>query len=146
MIELKAVGKLSDYYNQEVSCLEHFKYPKLFFRRTKNCYISFVPKALIEEICSSQPVSYNAILCRVRRKNTTLKFKDLRSNHNSYLRKNGIISELVEILAGRVPKSVFCRHYLGESMKPFKYSGSKDREKLGEIFDSIKLKIFFRKF
>jgi len=43
--------------------------------------------------------------------------QELRSYHNSYLRKNGIISELVDVLAGRVPKTVFARHYLGEEMK-----------------------------
>lgn len=46
-----------------------------------------------------------------------MRIKELISYHNSYLRKNGVISELVDILAGRVPKTVFCRHYLGESMR-----------------------------
>lgn len=44
---------------------------------------------------------------------------ELRSYHNSCLRKNGLVSELVDVLAGRVPKSVFCRHYLGEDIKAF---------------------------
>jgi intergrase/recombinase len=53
------------------------------------------------------------------RKHMPLRFKELRSYQNSYLRKNGLISELVDILAGRVPKSVFTRHYLGQDMKVF---------------------------
>ena len=56
---------------------------------------------------------------RLDRKHIKLRLKELRSYHNSYLRKNGIISELVDVLAGRVPKSVFARHYLGEDMKAF---------------------------
>ncbi len=48
-----------------------------------------------------------------------MRFKELRSYHNSYLRKNGVITEIVDVLAGRVPKSVFCRHYLGEDIKAF---------------------------
>jgi intergrase/recombinase len=48
-----------------------------------------------------------------------MRFKELRSYHDSYLRKQGIISELVDVLAGRVPKPVFARHYLGEDMKVF---------------------------
>jgi intergrase/recombinase len=71
------------------------------------------------EICNSQPVSYSAIQCRLRRKKIQLRIKELRSYQNSYLRKNGVISELVDILAGRVPKTVFCRHYLAETMKAF---------------------------
>lgn len=55
----------------------------------------------------------------MRRKKIQLRIKELRSYQNSYLRKNGVISELVDILAGRVPKTVFCRHYLAETMKAF---------------------------
>jgi intergrase/recombinase len=99
--------------------LEHFKYGRLFLRGTKNAFISVVPKDMITEIANSQPVSYNAIHCRLLRQKIPLRFKELRSYQNSYLRKNGLISELVDILAGRVPKSVFTRHYLGQDMKKF---------------------------
>jgi intergrase/recombinase len=119
IIKLNSEGKLSEYYNSELSVLEHFKYGKVFLRGTKNCYISFVSQQLIKEICNSQPVTYFAIQCRLRRLKIKMRLKELRSYHNSYLRKSGVISELVDILAGRVPKTVFCRHYLGESMKEF---------------------------
>jgi hypothetical protein len=119
IIELNSKGKLCEYYNEDFSTLEHFKYGKLFLRGTKNAFISIVPKAMITEITNSQPVSYNAIHCRLMRKNIPLRFKELRSYQNSYLRKNGLISELVDIIAGRVPKSVFTRHYLGQDMKAF---------------------------
>jgi hypothetical protein len=118
ILDLNAAGKLCEYYNSELSVLEHFKH-KVFLRGTKNAYISFVPKAMIEEICKSQPVSNYAIHSRLDRKHIKMRFKELRSYHNSYLRKQGIISELVDVLAGRVPKTVFARHYLGEDMKTF---------------------------
>ena len=108
-----------EYFNEELSVLEHFKYGKLFLRGTKNAYISFVPNAMIEEICKSYSINYSAIISRLRRRGIRLRFKELRSYHNSYLRKNGIISELVDVLAGRVPKTVFAMHYLGEDMKAF---------------------------
>jgi intergrase/recombinase len=74
---------------------------------------------MITKIADSQPVSYNAIHCRLMRKKIPLRLNELRSYQNSCLRKNGIISELVDVLAGRVPKSVFTRHYLGQDMKAF---------------------------
>ena len=117
IIELNNKGNLSEYYNSELSVLEHFNFPELFLRGTKNCYISFVSHNLVEQICLSQPVSYTAIMSRLSRKQIKLRFKELRSYNNSYLRKQGIISELVDVLAGRVPKTVFARHYLGEDMK-----------------------------
>jgi hypothetical protein len=118
IIDLNAKGNLGEYYNFEHSVLEHYKY-KVFLRGTKNTYISFVPKELIEQICQSTKISYYAFHSRLNRKHIPLRFKELRSYHNSYLRKQGIISELVDVLAGRVPKSVFARHYLGEDMKTF---------------------------
>lgn len=36
IIELNKEGKLNDYYNEEKSLLEHFKYKELFLRGTKN--------------------------------------------------------------------------------------------------------------
>jgi len=37
----------NDYYNQERQCLEHFKYPQIFLRRTKAAYISIVDDEII---------------------------------------------------------------------------------------------------
>jgi hypothetical protein len=118
VIDLSINGKLGEYYNSELSVLEHYKH-KVFLRGTKNAYISFVPKELVDQICLSEKISYYAFHSRLNRKHIPLRFKELRSYHNSYLRKNGIISELVDVLAGRVPKSVFARHYLGEDLKVF---------------------------
>jgi intergrase/recombinase len=118
VIDLNANGRLGEYYNSELNVLEHCKY-KVFLRGTKNAYISFVPKELIDQMCLSQKISYYAFHSRLNRKHIPLRFKELRSYHNSYLRKQGIISELVDVLAGRVPKTVFARHYLGEDMKAF---------------------------
>ena len=118
VIDLNVCGKLGEYYNPELSVLEHYKH-KVFLRGTKNAYISFVSKELIEQICLSQKISYYAFHSRLNRKHIPLRFKEFRSYHNSYLRKQGIISELVDVLAGRVPKSVFTRHYLGEDMRDF---------------------------
>jgi len=120
--------------------LEHFK-NKVFLRGTKNAYISFVSKEMITQICNSQPVTYNAIHCRFMRRKLKLRLKELRSYNNTYLRKYGVISELVDVLAGRVPKTVFCRHYLGESMKPFSTQVLEIQRKLEEslLINEIKV-------
>jgi hypothetical protein len=34
--------------------------------------------------------------------------------------KNGLMSEEIDLLQGRVPKSVFARHYLKENIEEFK--------------------------
>jgi intergrase/recombinase len=117
IIKLHGEGRLGEYYNQALNCLEHYKHRGLFLRQTKNCYISFVPQPLVDRICRASPVDYNKIQCRFKRRGLLLQFKHLRSYHNSSLRKAGVLPELVDILAGRVPKSVFVRHYLAADLQ-----------------------------
>ena len=112
ILQLNAEGKLEEYYNQELGVLEHFKYGDLFLRHTKNCYISIVPKDLVQTIANSQPVSYSAIRKRLTRKKQPLRIKELRSYYATYLRNHGILAEYVDLIQGRIPKSVFARHYL----------------------------------
>jgi intergrase/recombinase len=83
----------------------------MFPRHTKNCYISIVTKDLISEICNSQPVTYSAIRKRLTRKGRPLRIKEL-SYYATYLRNHGILAEYVDLIQGRIPKSVFARHYL----------------------------------
>ena len=92
--------------------MEHFRFADLFLRATKKVYISIVSKELISEIVDSQPVSYSAIRKRLTRNKQHLRFKELRSYYATYLRNNGVLAEYVDLLQGRIPKSVFARHYL----------------------------------
>jgi intergrase/recombinase len=117
IIELSKNGKLSEYYNKELNILEHFKYPKEFFRQTKNVYISVIPYELIEQIANSKSISYSSIRKYLQRRNIKLRLKELRSYYASYLRKHGIISELIDLLQGRISKDVFVRHYLKQEPK-----------------------------
>jgi intergrase/recombinase len=54
------------------------------------------------------------------RKGINLRMKELRSYYASFMVRHGIISEEVDILQGRVPKSVFARHCLKENPKEFR--------------------------
>ena len=112
IIKLASENKLSEYYNEELGILEHFKYGDLFLRQTKNVYISIVTKELVQQITNSQPVSYSAIRKRLTRKKDKLRIKELRSYNGTFLRKQGILAEIVDLLHGRIKKSVFVSHYL----------------------------------
>ena len=92
--------------------LEHFKCGDLFLRHTKNCYISIVNQDLVNQVSNSQPVTYSAIRKRLTRKGQLLRIKELRSYFATYLRNHGILAEYVDLIQGRIPKSVFARHYL----------------------------------
>jgi hypothetical protein len=54
--ELAKENRLAEYYNEEISVLEHFRFKNLFLRGSKNLYVSILPKSLINEIANSEPV------------------------------------------------------------------------------------------
>ena len=53
--ELAEAGRLSDYFNEQLQMLEHFRHPSLFLRGCRNCYISFVPSRVFELILEVKP-------------------------------------------------------------------------------------------
>ena len=108
---------LSDYYNVNTGFLEHFRYPKLFLRNSKNCYISGVPRELLDEISISVKVGYIAIDRRLDIVNLPLRIKQVRSYYATKMRENGLLSEQIVLLQGRVGKSIFLQHYFKQDAK-----------------------------
>jgi intergrase/recombinase len=103
---------LENYYNKEKSFLEHFKYPELFIRRTKKAYISIINDSIIEIAKKSyRKPSYNALKLVLRRRKLDAHMYYSRKIFATYLRNNGVEQEVIDILQGRSPKSVFARHY-----------------------------------
>ena len=110
IIDLNKQNKLGEYFNIELSALEHFRY-KQFLRNSKNVYISIIPKELLSEMANSKPVSYSIIRKRLLKHGLKLRIKELRSYFATYMAKHGLISEEVDLLQGRVGKSIFTKHY-----------------------------------
>ena len=117
IIELCENADLQKYYNEELNCLEHFKFKKQFLRRTKNAYISFVPESLILEVAKSRPVAYAAIIKRLKRKNLRTRINELRDYYGTFMVRHGLIREEVDLLQGRIPPNIFIRHYWSPSFK-----------------------------
>jgi hypothetical protein len=111
IIELNNKGLLNEYYDKNLNCLLHFKYPKDFIRRTKNCFITFITDDLLKQICNSQPVSYNAIRKRLERKNVKCRINELRDYFGTYLLQHGILEAEINLCQGRIPPSIFIKHY-----------------------------------
>jgi intergrase/recombinase len=114
IVGLSKENRLDEYLNEYLSMLEHYKY-KQFLRNTKNAFITVISKNLVMQIANSKPVSYHAIHCFLLRRKINLRIKELRSYYASFMVRHGIISEEVDLLQGRVSKSVFVRHYLKEN-------------------------------
>jgi intergrase/recombinase len=110
IIELNKSGNLANYYDSKLNCLCHFQY-KEFIRRTKNCYITFLTENLLNEIADSEPVNYNALRIRLNRKNIKCRINELRDCFGTYLLQHGILEPEINLLRGRIPPSIFIKHY-----------------------------------
>jgi len=104
-------GGLEQYYNPEKGALEHYKYPDTFLRTTKNVFFSLVPEELLEEIAASEPVTYEMVRKRLYRRGMNVRIDELRDHWGTFMLNHGLIKEEVDLLQGRVGKSIFVRHY-----------------------------------
>jgi len=100
-----------NYINKQSNTLEHFRYPNIFIRRTKKAFMSVVTDSILEIARNSGLYSYNAIKMLMMRNDIDMNMSYCRKIFATYLRLNGIESETIDLLQGRIPKSVFVRHY-----------------------------------
>jgi hypothetical protein len=117
IIELTHAGKLNDYFDSDLLCLCHFKFPDQFIRHTKNCFLTFITPELLNEISSSNQVSYNEIRKRLQRCKVVMRYNELRDLFGTFLLQNGVLEQEVNLLQGRVPKSLFVRHYWSPKLR-----------------------------
>ena len=130
----KCIGLLhhniENYWNREKGILEHYKFPIEFIRRTKKVFISVVDKPLIE-LAKNCPmnVSYNALKLMLKRKGLNMNMYYCRKVFATYLRNEGVESEIIDLLQGRISSSVFVRHYYRPDSSKF----DEIREKLTKL-------------
>jgi intergrase/recombinase len=89
----------------------------MFLRGCKNVYISALPKELLDEISKSSKVSYNAIDKKLNRANLPMRAKQLRSFYATKMREAGLLSEQIDLVQGRVGKSIFLQHYFKQNAR-----------------------------
>ena len=114
-VRLLTIGP-NQYYNRERCTLEHFRFPQIFIRTTKKAYLSFITLEQLSAIgvldCKTPVPTLNAITLACRRNGIKMEMHLTRKIFASWLRKEGIQPEIVDMLQGRVSQSVLTRHYL----------------------------------
>jgi len=85
-------GRIKEYYNEELLCLEHFRFKQLFLRGKKNAYITFIPKEMVNEIVNSEPITYEAIRKRLLKNGLRLRINELSDYFATFMVKHGLIS------------------------------------------------------
>ena len=103
------------YYNLERQALEHFRFPSVFLRQTKKAYNSFVTPEMLNMVRYTESFTiptYNAIRLTCRRKGVYMDMRYCRKIFASWLHNKGISDVLIDLLQGRVGKSVLVNHYI----------------------------------
>ena len=102
------------YYNSERQCLEHFRHPEIFLRPTKKAYLSYLSTENYHYFTKVGPKTPTlaAISSACKRRKIQISMNLCRKIFASWLRKEGIQPEVVDLLQGRVSQSVLTRHYL----------------------------------
>ena len=86
--------------------LEHFQYPQ-FIRKTKKAYISIVNDQILETAKNCGEHSYNAVRIYIKKKGLAMHMAFCRKIFATHLRNKGVEPEIIDLLQGRIPKSVF---------------------------------------
>ncbi len=120
IIKLSKQQKLNEYLNAETGILEHFRYKEKFLRCTKNAFISIVPESLISEVVRSQPVTYAAIIKKLQRRKIPTRTSELRDYYGTFMIRHGLVAQEADLLCGRIPPSIFVRHYFSPAIKELK--------------------------
>ena len=125
-----------NYLNKETMILEHFRHPNIFIfiRRTKQVFISFVNYDIINLAKESREYSYNALRCYLKRRKLQMNMNYCRKIFATFMRNNGIEQEVIDLLQGRIPKSVFVRHYYKPDLARFE----KVRSLLDNLYNQLK--------
>ena len=93
--------------------LLHYKYPSVFFRVTKKCYISIINENLlnlVKEIPEREPY-YNELRRAFEKLKKGMNMYYCRKVFATFLRNKGIEPEIIDLLQGRISSSVFVSHY-----------------------------------
>jgi intergrase/recombinase len=96
---------------------KHFRYPNLFIRKTEKAYITALNDVILEVADKADTYSWKAIRSQLKRRGIESHLKYCRAIFATYLRKQRIESEVIDIYQGRVPTSVFAAHYLKTNIK-----------------------------
>lgn len=112
--------KRDEYLSKDERLLEHFKFPDIFLRRTKKAFISIAIGELVSLVEDQKPLTYDTIKNSITRKEQAgFRMSFCRKIFATFLRNEGVEVELIDLLQGRIPDSVFVRHYYRPDLSRF---------------------------
>ena len=110
-ITLGREDRLSEYYNEELQTLEHFRYKSIFIRGKKNVFFSFVPREFVDKILRCKTVSASGFKRRIIRNGFSSEFQGLRDYFATFMVHHELLQQEVDLLQGRIGRTLFMKHY-----------------------------------
>ena len=132
---IKGPEHFKTYYQASKQTLEHFRFPQSFIKRTKAAYISLVNEEIVDiarKDITIIPCNYMKVMYFVvRSKKLEMNMHYCRKIFASYLRQYaGIESEIIDLLQGRTPNTVFAKHYFRPNLQKYRQKVLDALEKL----------------
>jgi intergrase/recombinase len=107
----------SQYVDRERMLILHYKFPEKFLRVSKKAYISVISDKILKIANQTESFSkYDEIRNRFRDYFVSMNMYYCRKVFATYLRTNGIEPEIIDLLQGRTPSSIFVNHYYRPDM------------------------------
>jgi intergrase/recombinase len=126
-------SEAEEYLNKDTMVLEHFRFPEIFIRRTKNAYISIVSEKILDIAKQANKITYTSVKLAIKRRGVEMHMNYCRKIFATYLRSKGIEQEVIDLLQGRIPKNIFVRHYYKPDMGSF----NNIREMINDLYTDI---------
>jgi hypothetical protein len=105
-------NNLNEYVERERMLLLHYKFPSIFLRISKKAYISIINSKILETATDTiDMINYDSIRKKIKEIGFGMNMYYCRKVFATFLRNNGVEQEIIDLLQGRTPSSIFVNHY-----------------------------------
>jgi hypothetical protein len=117
VLSMVAEGRLDEMYNEDLGALELWRF-KVFLRMSKKAFLVPVSDRVYDILSSWRfRMTKHMLVKPLKKWGLPIKLGELRKLHATLLRRGGLMQEEVDILEGRVPPTIFAKHYLALNLK-----------------------------
>ncbi len=106
------ITNASNYVDEKRMLLMHYKFPNIFLRVSKKAYVSIINEDILQVAVGAEPITnYRILRNKFVEFSMPMNMYYCRKVFATYLRNRGIESEIIDLLQGRTPSSIFVNHY-----------------------------------
>jgi len=117
VLSMAGEGKLGEMYSEDLGALELWRF-KEFLRMSKKAFLVPISDRVYNVLSSWRfRVTRHMLVKPLKKWKLPIRLGELRKLHATLLRRGGLMQEEVDILQGRVPPTIFAKHYLSLDLK-----------------------------